>query len=46
MSIATLLLIAATVLFGVAVYRSDFKSETAWAFFLVAFALFIVPLIG
>lgn len=44
MTLATILLIIATVLLGVAVYQSQ-RSPTAWAFFLVAVALFIVPLI-
>ena len=45
MTLATLLLIAATVLLGYAVFESRGRSATAWAFFLVALAMFVLPLI-
>lgn len=45
MTFATILCVIATGLFGVAVYQSQ-RSPTAWAFFLIAVAVFIVPLIG
>lgn len=44
MTLATILLVVATGLLGYAVFESR-RSATAWAFFLIAVALFIVPLI-
>lgn len=45
MTLATILCVVATGLFGYAVFESRGRSATAWAFFLIAIALFIVPLI-
>jgi hypothetical protein len=44
MTLTTLLIVAATVLFGYAVFESKGRSATAWAFFLMALA-FCWPLV-